>query len=702
MCTCDPSTSAAASGTQAVSSLTPSVVPPEVPLSGRVTVEQDDAGPPPGPGSTPLPIPPLKSCHTDFRDGCYTISYRPLHSLVSYRGTLRVDRDAPDAGPDGIIVSGDLYAQSSIVHPGPQPATSDAGAPLSTAAAASTADPQADLPPGLLFPTIPIFPRSEYSSYLKVTRVSVPVLVPVTSSCGVTLVAEQYDYTQPPAGTFKGTFPAAPSRTVTMALRPLPGPFPVPFFGPRFVGEWLENGTVRGTVSLTWVSRFFRRATVEVDTLVGSVAPDRVPDGAGGTEYFETIYAKHGWDVKVIRDEVNVPVPPPPPLIDPTACWTPTDLHALMTLHRSATADLDKEWRVHLMVVPARLGCGRGIMYDQIAVPREGCASFSDDGYPHNESASFGAATDQRQRDVPRAFLRSATHEVTHTFNQIHQEQETTADNSIMTTTPSVANVLGGPTTGEPGVFPDQINLAVNTTVRHHLNHMPDPVIRPGGWPFGAWFGSAVPQAGDRFAFDASELELQVSGAQSVAFGQPLDLSWTLSNRGGAPLIVPDDVSLEGLFASVIVTDAQGRQRAFRPFVIKCDAVTLAELAPGGGVSSGTRIFWSSEGFAFPRAGQYRVTISVTWSARGVPVGASADHELFVDFPTTAADNRAAALVLNAEVGKWVALGGEAYHLPEATRRLQDLAAMGGGDDRVPPSLLAGFDGLLPDPDRRP
>ena len=115
-------------------------------------------------------------------------------------------------------------------------------------------------------------------------------------------------------------------------------------------------------------------------------------------------------------------------------------------------------------------------------------------------------AANQKQRDVPRAFLRSATHELTHTLNQIHQEQETAADNSIMTTTPSVADVLGGPATGEPGVFPDQIKLAINTTVRHHLNHMPDPVIRPGGWPFASWFPTGAPQAADRHDFAPSEL----------------------------------------------------------------------------------------------------------------------------------------------------------------------------------------------------
>ena len=159
-----------------------------------------------------------------------------------------------------------------------------------------------------------------------------------------------------------------------------------------------------------------------------------------------------------------------------------------MTSVRKATTNLDAEWRTHLVVVPAAMGCSRGVMYDQIDVPREGSASFSDDGYPASHSSNFGDAEDEMQRDVPRAFLRSASHEVTHAFNQIHQESETTADNSIMTTTPSVADVLGGPTTGAPGVFPDQINLGFNTTVRNHLAHMPDPVIRPGGWPFASWF----------------------------------------------------------------------------------------------------------------------------------------------------------------------------------------------------------------------
>ena len=66
-----------------------------------------------------------------------------------------------------------------------------------------------------------------------------------------------------------------------------------------------------------------------------------------------------------------------------------------MTTVRNPATNLDTEWRVHMIVVPAKLGCGRGVMYDPIGVPREGCASFSDDGYPSAESSNFGAGGEQ-------------------------------------------------------------------------------------------------------------------------------------------------------------------------------------------------------------------------------------------------------------------------------------------------------------------
>jgi len=64
--------------------------------------------------------------------------------------------------------------------------------------------------------------------------------------------------------------------------------------------------------------------------------------------------------------------------------------------------------------------------------------------------------------------------------------------------------------------------------------------------------------------------------------------------------------------------------------------------------------------------------------------------------------------VLHPEVGKWVALGGDAYHLGEACRRLQALsqtaapsgaraATAAAGDDTTAPRAIDGFADMLPD-----
>lgn len=690
------------------------VAHPTVPLAGPIleASEPGDAGPgsptpdpgplpgpvpdPPIPGplalppeTPPRPFPPFVPCRLDLRDGCWAISVRlGARSLV---GTLRVDR-----GTGHLIVSGDLYNDPPpVVHPVPDApgVTLVADGLPRPAGITSTAGAIAAAPSDFPFPFIigiPIYARANYQSYLKIISARVPVIAPTPAGCRVTMTVEQYLYTQPAPGSFQGSFPATPSRTLVfdMAPRRFPILFPP---GPASSGRVLENGVEVGTVSIRWVSRFFRRAKVEIDALTGSVAAGPVPDPPGtGSEWFNTVFAKIGWDLSVVTDQTNVAAPAG---VVPTNCWSNTDLHALMQAQRNPNANLDTEWYMHLMFVPAQFGCGRGVMFDQIGVPREGVASFSDDGYPANESANFGTATNKRQRDVPRAFLRSACHEITHGFNQIHQEQETMADNSIMTTTPSVADVLGGPTTGAPGVFPDQINLGHNLTVRNHLVHMPDPVIRPGGWPFGAWFGGSVPQAADRASFDQTELTLTVTVERDrIVLGEPVLVSWTLTNSSPVSLRVPNDVSPEALFATVHVTDPHGTTKAHRPVAIVCDTVSLRPLDPGQSVAGSMRLYWSMAGFAFERPGQHTVTVVVQWAGGGRSIGVEASSPVYVDFPASDADNAAASLLMDPEVGMWVALGGGADHLSEATARINLAAggASGRGDaDAAVPATAA-------------
>ena len=230
---------------------------------------------------------------------------------------------------------------------------------------------------------------------------------------------------------------------------------------------------------------------------------------------------------------------------------------------------------------------------------------------------------------------------------------------------------------------------------------MPDPIVRPGGWPFAAWRDHGnPPQATDRATFRSSELELAVSAqATRVSLGQPVELSWTLTNRSKVPLVAPNDVSIEALFATIMVTDGSGRQRPVRTFVIRCDAAALVPLQPEESISAKTRVFWSTAGFAFEDPGRYRITVSLQWSAKGVPVGLDGSVDVFVDYPdlSTATIGRP-DFVLHPEVGIWVALGGDAYHLTEARRRLAELATASQADGE--PKLLASFRDLLPDPHR--
>ena len=639
---------------------------------------------PPFPKWPPIGWPPFHVCLINLRPGCYRITFRPTAAPNDvYRGTMRVDTSGGTT-----TMSGDLYKFFEIL-------TLEPFAPESVTIA--TASPALSAVLGGIhgighFPVqydIPIYARNRYYSYLKVTGIQRPPIL-TTGPCRLTLTAQEYVYTQPPAGQFNGTFPAAPgTRTVTIELQEKPPP--PGYTSAFFHGTLSHGGVVQGSFEMGWVSDFFRRAHVEIDTLTGAVAPQPVPGLAGGTEDIRSVFATAGWDLSYTYDQTNIPVPTG---VTATNCWSSADLHALMTNVRNPATNLDSEWRMHLIVVPATMGCGRGVMYDQIGVPREGVASFCDDGYPSSECSTFGTAANQQQRNVPRAFIRSASHEVGHGFNQIHQEQEGGADNSIMTTTPSVCQVLGTATTGAPGIFPDNINLGFNDHVRHHLIHFPDPVVRPGGMTFGSGHSSTVPEA-DRRYFPPEELSLEIEMEEDhVDLGEPLLLRWRLTNRTEVEIPVPTKVNVEAQHAFVTVMNPRGRSRLMPSFVIQTEDVTISALAPGDSLEADTRLFWSSRGFAFEEPGRHEVEVRIVWITGGVPFGVRATAPVWVNYPLTDADNDAAATLLHPQVGMYVALGGGADHLTEAVDRLERVRAAEG--DREAPRALRGLREVMP------
>ena len=573
-----------------------------------------------------------------LKQGCYTVQHTPTRAGMfgsRFRGTVRVEETG--GAPR---ISGDLYRyrllDPSVVGPTPDLVGEQERLERHGAVPDEAADTT----------TIPVYSRRSYNSYLRGTGADLV-------SAPFSLEFEQFTYRHPATG-FDGSFPKNPGRRVRFTLEETATADL--FRGQMHVLAPSGGKTLLGQVSIRWISPFFRRAELQIDTLSGAVPPPAVD----GTDV-RSIFADVGWDVTV-ADRGSIGLPPALAGVTPTKKWSEKELHTLMqSVPGYDPAGLDSRWRVHLVVVPARMGCNRGLMFDTEptdpnAVPREGAATFSHDGY---RAADFGpgaknhfdAATGKRQHEVPRAYLRSATHEVGHAFNQIHQGDEDGIDNSIMSSTPSVATVLGA-----GGTFPDGINLAFNETVKRHLRHYPDPAVRPGGMEY---FGATVnaPQPADVDWVSNMRLEV-VPSTERARLGQPITLEWTLTNEGAGPVAVPDRIDTETLIARVNVTDSGGRITFMRPPVLDaCFTAHVVALDPGVSISGSTTLFWGKHGFAFETPGRHRVEVVLLWKLAGAPIAAAGETDVFVDYPVSDQDNEVADLMLHPEVGKAVWAG---------------------------------------------
>jgi hypothetical protein len=599
----------------------------------------------------PYPFPPLKQlCFIDLKPGCYKIRYSPTGNnpfilpLTYYLGTLRVENVG-----NSKRISGDLYKFKNFLKlPFPiNPPFLPVGDETNDASG------------------IPIYGRTKYYSYLKGTGYSKSPIF--SQACNVTVTMDEFVYNQPVAPSFNGTFNNAATRTIQIVVGQ--GASANLFDGSLYVG-----GVKKGSINLEWVSSSYRRAVVEIDTLQGAVAPMPLNAGTPTEENFATVFNTVGWEMTPIYNDTNVAVPAG---IVATNCWGDADLHALMNVVRSAATNLDTEWRYHMMVVPGQLGCSRGKMFDQQGAHREGVVSYSNDGYNVSHSSNFGVAANGMQRDFPRAFLRSASHELGHCCNMVHQEGEGGADNSIMTTTPSVADVLGGPATGAPGVFPTAINLGFNDHCRQHLIHFPDVVVRPGGLNFAAGHSTFAPQASDYEVIDQAKVSFTIKTQKDhIKIGEPLLMAWEAVNKSGQEVKLPSDISHITEMVKVSVTDPDGKKTDIPSFVIECEHISIKPLADKAKLAAATDLFWGSKGFAFTKPGKHTVNIMVCWTESGMPTALSASKEIWVDYPVSAEDNEIAATMLNDEVGMYVALGGNAYHLKGACDRIARVMAI--------------------------
>lgn len=611
---------------------------------------------------------PYKLCHTNLKEGCYSISINATSQTSfnrGWQGTIRVEKAA-----DGICISGDLYKRKRYMI------TTQPVAGIRDYALVRPERRKAELLYENIYveypfykKKIPVYSRRSYYAYLLGTSARLFAIVHRNDPCTFNLDFDLYEFDHDDTG-YEGTFPLAPTKAIRLSLQHTN-------IDNRYTGKMYEGATELGTVTMEWISSYFRKAYLDIHTLQGAEAPQGVDDPDGtGTETFRTIFATAGWYLTVSYKTPDITIPASfAGIQDADECWSRENSHELLeTVSTYDPSILDKKWKAHLIAIQGRLGCSRGKMFDNEIDPanigdvnnvaREGAVTYSHDGYNHS---NFGDNEDDLQKDTPRAFIRSAAHEVGHAFNMIHQNNEAGIDNSIMTVSPSVAGVLNA-----AGLdFPEDIDLAFNALCRHHLIHRPDPWVRPGALEFtGSLVGS--PEVDDVYFYDPSQLKMEITlSSKNIKLGEILKVSWKVTNTSKNPIVFPERVTDSSFTARVGITYPDGSIRYVRPVDVNADIENPLALLKGGQYRTAeTTLFWNKKGFAFTNPGKHTIEINILWADEGCYACVSASEDLWVDYPVTVHENEAASLILHKDVGRYVALKGR-KPIKEAIQRIE-------------------------------
>ncbi|KAH6866063.1 hypothetical protein B0T10DRAFT_502885 [Thelonectria olida] len=429
------------------------------------------------------------------------------------------------------------------------------------------------------------------------------------------------------------------------------------------------TGEVVGVLKMGWLSQYYRKITVEIDTVIGASVPLQ-NGGSPTTQNWKTVFDRIGFQHTQITSQTNVPDTPQDP-------WDVAELHATMIANRqTSVTNLDVEWRYHLLAIRNFHNAGLfGIMYDtKVAgpgadpnnTPREGLAIGSELRLPNipewgvNSGRKFGQATSP--------YFRTALHELGHAFGLYHTE----ADHSFLART---VKILGDSTAAVP--FDNQITWNYSSEDLKRLRHFPDAYVRPGSVDFSLQ-NDERPKLPDDSAVDVPGLELTLTPLHvDVPLGAPVRVSLSITNNGDLEILVPKNFGLSSSFTSGTVTDSAGMVRAFRPLVVYDCIEELAPLAKGKSASTSLTLLGGPDGPLFQSSGLNTVTANVSWNVASghegdqpVIVSLSGSTTVLVTPPIDAGHARAAhAILTTPSTHALLVLGGR--HLEDAIKAYQ-------------------------------
>jgi hypothetical protein len=556
------------------------------------------------PASEPAPqLPPVAAAPAPvLRAGCHLLRLTrtpPAGSpSVRYDGTLRVE-----LGDAGAVASGDLYVHGPL------------GAP------AGLAPPDPDPAAG-----IPIFPRSRYRYYVRVTGAD--------AGAGLGFELHRFDHATN-EWTGEGAFSAGLERAAA------PPGFPS---GEDFLrGEVVDaRGEPAGELTVGWVSPHLRRAVVEVDRVEGCEPPLANSAGLNWRAVFEQV----GWDLTVVESDADLPEPS-------GEGWSPAELHAAMLALRES-ADLDSEWRYRLLCVRRLDGKEeRGLMFDRDAadsnnVPREAAAIAAH--WPVPDEDLWGLVRGMRFGLALDPYFRTAVHELGHAMGLTHN----TADNGFMCST----DVIAGNAV-PPERFPENVLWSHERRDRRRLRHLPDVWVRPGGAPFGASTG-VPPALSDDAVVRPDGLRLETAPLlEAVPIGAPVRVSVALRNDAAAGVPAPAELSLKSGHLAGSVIDPSGRIRSFRS-VLRRTERHLAGLGHGETRTGSLTLLRGAGGPLFPMPGPHVVEVRVEWELDGAQLCVAAETSVMVLPAVDRAHAETALRIMNTpDAVLTLALGGD-------------------------------------------
>ncbi len=583
----------------------PDPVPTDDPPIGERFPEQ-----PVNPGP-PIIRPPWR--FRSLQHGCWLIRFTPFVTTAFTRhknGVLRVERTGSTT-----TASGDLYRHQRRLR-------------FCNGRLIWTDPPEPNPARGC-----PTFPHRNWSEYLRVTK----ILQGWTTGSSFDLEYERHTYD----ATAK-TWSLAGTHKATMEWTTAPPGYPN---SSAFLAGDVkdETGKLVGCLTMGWVSRHLRKATIELESVAGSEIAE---DNGAGLDWQDAM-DQVSWDVTVVAGKRDIAAPS-------GNSWSDAEMHAAMLANRSGS--IEQEWRYHLIHVRQLDSTSRGIMYDAYGgdsnnIPREGAGISTHWQYP--SSNTWGTMAGTRFGAGAGPFFRTAVHELGHAFGLHHN----TASDRFMNTTPTIA--------GNPGVFPTNIVYEWEADDARKLRHWPDPRVRPGGIPFGQSYAGTPLTDEDDPAVDVSDtLPVEVTSLlDTVPLGAPVRVDVAITNTTDDPLSLPADLGLKTGFVSGRVTDAGGTVRRFSTIVHCIDDEPMADREPGEKATGSLTLLRGPDGALFPSAGMYRIEVDARWDIDEVPVWASGESMVMVTGAENA-DHASAAMAVLAEPDLLltVAIGGDHLH----------------------------------------